>query len=206
MAQLFNIKFFLYLCWLGVAFSPHFQAAKRWQKPYKKSRMKRSITLKTIILLFAITSFINCKNENSKPNIVKITPEKYLNIKKKINKKTIIHFWFSYCHPCIKDFPELLKISKENKIEIINVSSDKSDSKMQDNLEKVMTKLNVKDCYIIDYNNLYPNGTNHINILGDFAKRIELKEYTNPYYILIDESGKTIIATEEIEKLKKHIK
>ena len=160
----------------------------------------------TIFFLFIITIFINCKKENSKPNIVKITPEKYFNIKKKINKKTIIHFWFSYCHPCIKDFPELLKISKENKIDIINISSDKSDSKMQDNLEKVMIKLNVKDCYIIDYDNLYPNGTNYTNILGDFAKRIELKKYTNPYYILIDESGKTVIATEEMEKLKKYIK
>ena len=141
--------------------------------------MKKSILLKTIFFLFIITIFINCKNENSKPNIVKITPEKYLNIKKKINKKTIIHFWFSYCHPCIKDFPELLKISKENKIDIINISSDKSDSKMQDNLEKVMTKLNVKDCYIIDYDNLYPNGTNYTNILGDFAKRIEPKTLKN---------------------------
>lgn len=150
--------------------------------------------------------FTNCKNEIIKPNIVKITPEKYLEIKKNINKKTIIHFWFSYCHPCIKDFPELLKIGKENNIEIINISSDKSDSKMQDNLEKIMTKLNVKDCFIIDYDNLYPNGTKCMNVLGDFAKKIELKEYTNPYYILIDEKGKTLIATEELEKLKEHIK
>jgi thiol-disulfide isomerase/thioredoxin len=150
--------------------------------------------------------FINCKNEVIKPNIVKITPEKYLEIKKNTNKKTIIHFWFSYCHPCIKDFPELLKIGKENNIEIINISSDKSDSKMQDNLEKVMTKLNVKDCFIIDFDNLYPTGTKCMNVLGDFAKKIELKEYTNPYYILIDEKGKTLIATEELEKLKEHIK
>ncbi|MGL2992433.1 TlpA family protein disulfide reductase [Flavobacterium sp. TSSA_36] len=168
--------------------------------------MKKRFLLTGICVLFAIALFTNCKNDISKPNIVKITPEKYLNLKNKINKKTIIHFWFSYCSPCIKDFPELLKISKENNIDIINVSSDKSDSKMQDNLEKVMSKLNVKDCYIIDYDNLYPNGTKYIDILGDFAKKIELKEYTNPYYILIDASGKTIIATEEIEKLKKQIK
>lgn len=168
--------------------------------------MKKRFLLTGICVLFAIALFTNCKNDIIKLNIVKITPEKYLTIKKKINKKTIIHYWFSYCHPCIKDFPELLKISKEYKIDIINISSDKSDSKMQDNLEKVMAKLNVKDCYIIDYKNLYPNGTNHMDILGDFAKKIELKEYTNPYYILIDENGKTIIATEEMEKLKKHIK
>ncbi len=167
--------------------------------------MKKSTIFKTIFILFAITLFTNCKKENSAPNIVKITPEKYLNLKQKINKKTIIHFWFSYCQPCIKDFPELLKISKENNIDVINISSDKSDSKMQENLEKVMAKLNVKDCYIIDYNNLYPNGTNYNDIFGDFAKKIELNEYTNPYYILIDENGKTIIATEKIEKLKQHI-
>jgi thiol-disulfide isomerase/thioredoxin len=167
--------------------------------------MKKTILLKTILLLFASTIFINCKNEKFKPNIVKITPEKYINLKNKINKKTIIHFWFSYCEPCIKEFPELEKICKENNIDIINISSDKSDSKMQDNLEKVMTKINIKDSFIIDYNNLYPNGTKTINILGDFANKIELKEYSNPYYILIDETGKTVIATEEIEELKKRI-
>ena len=32
MARLFNLKFFLYLCWFGFGSSPHFQAAKRWQK------------------------------------------------------------------------------------------------------------------------------------------------------------------------------
>ena len=168
--------------------------------------MKRNIFYQTTLIILLLMLFTNCKNEIIKPNIVKITPEKYLEIKKNINKKTIIHFWFSYCHPCIKDFPELLKIGKENNIEIINISSDKSDSKMQDNLEKIMTKLNVKDCFIIDYDNLYPNGTKCMNVLGDFAKKIELKEYTNPYYILIDEKGKTLIATEELEKLKEHIK
>jgi thiol-disulfide isomerase/thioredoxin len=168
--------------------------------------MKKSILLKIVFFLFSIAIFISCKNENSKPNIVKITPEKYLSIKKKINKKTIVHFWFSYCHPCLRDFPELMKISKEKNIDIINISSDKSDSKMQDNLEQVMTKLNVNDCFIIDFDNLYPNGTKCMNVLGDFAKRIELKEYTNPYYILIDEKGKTIIATEDLEKLTEHLK
>ena len=38
------------------------------------------------------------------------------------------------------------------------------------------------------------------------TKKINLKEYTNPYYILIDDNGKTLIATYEIEKLKKQIK
>lgn len=168
--------------------------------------MKNSLLLPILFLLLATTLFTNCRNEFSKPTIEKITPEKYLNLKKGINKKTIVHFWFSYCSPCLKDFPELLKISKENDIDIINISSDKSDSKMQDNLEKVMSKLNVEDCYIIDYDNLYPNGTKHSNVLGDFAKKIELKEYTNPYYILIDDSGKTIIATAEIAELKKQLK
>ena len=167
--------------------------------------MKNQIYRTLFLIIFVISLLISCSKIKNKPNIVKITPEKYLEIKKKITKKTIIHFWFSYCEPCIKDFPELLKIAKEKNIDIINISSDKSDSKMQENLEKVMTKLNVTDCYIIDYNNLYPNKTNYINILGDFAKKINLKEYMNPYYILIDENGKTKIATEELKKLKTEI-
>lgn len=159
--------------------------------------------------IFVISFFVFCSwflyTEINKPHITKITPHNYNFIKENINKPTIIHFWFSYCSPCIKDFPELLKISKKHNIELINISSDISDSEMQDNLEKVMKKLNVKNCYIIDFNNLYPNGTTYINVLSDFAKKINLKNFTNPYYILIDKKGKTIIETEKIEKIKQKL-
>jgi thiol-disulfide isomerase/thioredoxin len=157
-----------------------------------------------IIISVIVLTTISCTVDYN-PKIVKITPEKYLDLRSKIQKKTIIHFWFSYCQPCIKDYPELSKIAIENNIDIINISSDKSDSKMQDNLEIVMSKLKMKDCYIIDFANLYPNGVNGPDILGEFAKRINLKNYTNPYYILLDEHGKVIAENYELSKIKTYI-
>lgn len=163
--------------------------------------MKKILNFLTLILFLFLVS---C-NQEFNPKITKITPEKYLALKNNIKKKTIIHFWFSYCEPCIRDFPELMKITEENNIDLINISSDKSDSKMQDNLEKVMKKLSISECYIIDFKNLYPNGTKMINVLEDFAKKINLKEYSNPYYILIDENGKTIVSSYELKDIKKHL-
>jgi len=52
--------------------------------------MKNSILLKIFFLLLIVTILINCKNENSKPTILKITPEKYLSIKKKLTKEQIL--------------------------------------------------------------------------------------------------------------------
>ena len=88
-----------------------------------------------------IISTISCdKKAIDKPTITKITPEKFEAIKDTISQKTLVHFWFSYCQPCIKEIPELNKFVKDKKLQIIHISSDKSDSKMQENLEKVITK------------------------------------------------------------------
>lgn len=159
------------------------------------------------IYYFALTVFFlfSCQKEVT-PKIEKITPEKYLELKKDIHKKTIIHFWFSLCEPCIKDFPELLKITRDNKIDLINISSDKSDSKMQDNMYRIMNRLLVPHSYIIDYKNLYPSKPKSINIFGDFANKIGLKEVGNPLYILIDENGKTVLTTFDLNEIKDKLK
>ena len=162
--------------------------------------MKNKIILiKFFLLLLIITS---CNSSDTR--IVKITPPEYLQLIKKIKKKTIIHYWFSYCTPCIRDFPELMKICKEENINLINISNDTSDGKMQKNLEKVMKKLNISDCYIIDSKYLYPSGEVRF-VLGDFAKQVGQIEYNNPFYILIDENGNKIIETSKLELLKNKI-
>lgn len=160
---------------------------------------------KIIFLIISVFMFQSCHKEIN-PIITKITPEKYTEIVKNVNKKTIIHFWFSYCAPCIEDYPELDKLAKENNIELIHISSDMSDSKMQENLEKVMQKLKIKKSYIIDYDNLYPNGTKKVNVLGDFAKQIGLKDYNSPYYILLDKKGNVVIESYELEDIKGKVK
>ena len=164
--------------------------------------MKNLFKLSFLIL---VLSFISCSKE-SKPSITKITPEKYLELKSNIKKKTIIHFWFSYCEPCIKDYPELNKIVTEKNIDLINISSDKMNSKMEENLERVMTKLKIQHSYIIDFNNLYPNGNKAPYILGDFAKKINMETYGNPYYIFVNENGKTVIEDYDLNKIIKQIK
>ena len=77
---------------------------------------------------------------------------------------------------------------------------------MQENLEKVITKSNINHCYIIDFKNLYPNGTKFINIMGDFSKKIGLKDASSPYYVVINENGKIEIESYELKKIKEYIK
>jgi len=162
--------------------------------------MKNKILIVNIFMFFLILN--SCKNSETK--IVKITPPEYLKIVQNIKKRTIIHYWFSYCTPCIRDFPELTEICKENNIDLINISNDNSGGKMEKNLEKVMKQINVSECYIIDYNYLFPNGEKGF-VLGEFAKQVGQIEYNNPYYILIDENGKKIIETSKLKLLKSKI-
>lgn len=156
-----------------------------------------------LVLLLLVTSSLLCCNLNvQKPIITKISAEKYKSLTQNLSKKTIVHYWFSFCTPCIEEMPELEKIAIENNIDIIHISADKSDSKMQDNLEKVMTKLKMKECYIVDFNDLYPNGTNIMAIQKDFADKVGWEEFGSPYYVLLDEDGKTIIETEKLSEIK----
>ncbi len=158
--------------------------------------------LKTALVLIVFSLFLGCNSNIEEPIITKISAEKYKSLTQNLKKKTIVHYWFSFCTPCIEEMPELEKIAIENNIDVIHISADKSDSKMQDNLEKVMTKLKMKECYIVDFNDLYPNGTNIMAIQKDFADKVGWEEFGSPYYVLLDEDGKTIIETEKLSEIK----
>lgn len=157
---------------------------------------------KKIIFLLFFAVFLNCKSNSEEPIITKISAEKYKNLTQNLSKKTIVHYWFSFCTPCIEEMPELEKIVIENNIDVIHISADKSDSKMQDNLLKVMKDLKMKECYIVDFDDLYPNGTKIYTVQKDFADKVGWEEFGSPYYILLDKNGKTIIATDELSKIK----
>ena len=163
------------------------------------NRFKKLIFTFLILITFA---FSNCKSTIEEPVITKITAEKYKILTNSLSKKTIVHYWFSYCAPCIEEIPDLEKIALENDLDVIHISADKSDSKMQDNLAKVLKNLKMKECYIVDFDDLYPNGTNITAIQKDFADKVGWKEFGSPYYILLDKNGKTIIASDELIKIK----
>ena len=123
------------------------------------------------IIFYILFSIILFSCENKKVEIKKLSPNEYKTTIKKGKQKKMIHFWASYCQPCIEEFPELIEYCNNEKILLINISSDKSDSKMQENMEKIMLRLKIKNSYIINFNSLYPNGTKNVNLLEDFYKK-----------------------------------
>jgi thiol-disulfide isomerase/thioredoxin len=161
-------------------------------------------TKKNVFFLVFIL-FLNCKSTTEEPVITKISAEKYKNLTQNLSKKTIIHYWFSFCEPCIKEIPELKKFVTENNIDVIHISTDKSDTKMQDNLAKVMKNLNLKECYIVDFDDLYPKETDVMYIQKDFAYKVGWKSFGSPYYILLDKNGKTIIASDKLVEIKEKL-
>ena len=172
------------------------------------SRLKgNAIILKSYFLVaFAIILFFgSCISKTEDPVITKITAENYKNLTLNLKKKTIVHYWFSYCEPCIKEMPALEKMASENNLDVLHISADKSDSKMQDNLSTVLKKLEMKTCYIVDFEDLYPGGTKFIAIQRDFAKKVGWPSFGSPYYILLDKNGKTIIAADELSKIKEKL-
>ena len=120
------------------------------------------------IIFYILFSIILFSCENKKVEIKKLSPNEYKTTIKKGKQKKMIHFWASYCQPCIEEFPELIEYCNNEKILLINISSDKSDSKMQENMEKIMLRLKIKNSYIINFNSLYPNGTKNVNLQEDF--------------------------------------
>ena len=117
------------------------------------------------IIFYILFSIILFSCENKKVEIKKLSPNEYKTTIKKGKQKKMIHFWASYCQPCIEEFPELIEYCNNEKILLINISSDKSDSKMQENMEKIMLRLKIKNSYIINFKSLYPNGTKNVNLL-----------------------------------------
>ncbi|MBI9041498.1 TlpA disulfide reductase family protein [Lutibacter sp.] len=72
---------------------------------------------------------------------------------------TLIDFWFSYCGPCIAQFPKLKKLHAEynsNQLKIISISTDKT--KNIDNWYKVMEKHTIPWLNLLDENGVKTTG------------------------------------------------
>ncbi|MEE4178724.1 MAG: TlpA disulfide reductase family protein [Bacteroides sp.] len=97
-------------------------------------------------------------------------------------KFVYIDCWSSFCGPCLKEMPEMKKLSDEYKNEnivFISISAD-------DDREKWLSK--IKEFQFTNTVNLWTAGTNH-----PFNNDYNAKAF--PRYILIDEKGNILDAT-----------
>ncbi|MCT2561271.1 peroxiredoxin family protein [Chryseobacterium herbae] len=104
------------------------------------------------------------------------------------NSYTLIDFWFSYCQPCIDDFPKYKEIySKyhDRGFEILNISTDRTKDK--ENWKKVIKEKDLKWIHFLDEN-------------GVKAKQYNVNKFPTNY--LLDSTGRIIkkdITPEELD-------
>lgn len=101
--------------------------------------------------------------------------------------KVLLHFWSSTCAPCIKEVPDLLKLTKEKKdLIIINISLDTDSIRWISGMERLGIIDMVNFC---DY-----NGAN-----GKIATDYHISSIPANY--LIDENGNILLKKETIQGL-----
>lgn len=156
------------------------------------------MTKKIILFLFVFAigfggTFYILKSFSNKPLINKITIKGFKTLKDTVTKPTLVHLWFSHCTGCVKGLPELKEYCKENNIQLVHISSDISDTKMEENLEKISKKFNLTNNFIVDQKDLYPTKPKVTILVGDYCDKVGLNFTKNPgapYFALININGK----------------
>lgn len=125
--------------------------------------------------------------EKKFPNIPLNTSDSLIPIIKK-NKFTLLDFWFSYCKPCIEQFPrykDIYALNRNNGFEIIGVSVDRKEDEM--NWQKAIQKNNLNWLQYLDRN-------------GITAQQLNIQSFPTNY--LLDSNGKILkknISLEDLE-------
>lgn len=97
--------------------------------------------------------FPEMKLKNKNLNKIIFKANKYSN-----TKYILIDFWFSYCGPCIAQFPKLKELNKKfyiDKLKIISISTDKT--KNIDNWYQIMAQKNITWLNLLDENGTEAN-------------------------------------------------
>ncbi len=84
------------------------------------------------VQVFTLTEIENPNNPNTAPNFYWQTPNGENNLYELLKGKAVlVNFWATWCGPCVKEIPDLIKIKEEfadKNFEIIGISIDKSAS------------------------------------------------------------------------------
>ena len=155
--------------------------------------LKRNIIIGLIAFIVGFgATFYAIKSFSQKPIITKITIKGFETLRDTVTKPTVVHLWFSYCTGCVKGLPELKEFCKKNNIQLVHISSDKSDSKMQENLEKISKQYELTNNFIVDDTDLYPTIPKNRYLVGDYCDKVGLNFTKNPgapYFALLDKKG-----------------
>jgi thiol-disulfide isomerase/thioredoxin len=155
--------------------------------------LKRNIIIGLIAFIVGFgATFYAIKSFSQKPIITKITIKGFETLRDTVTKPTVVHLWFSYCTGCVKGLPELKEFCKKNNIQLVHISSDKSDSKMQENLEKISKQYELTNNFIVDDTDLYPTKPKSRLLVGDYCDKVGLNFTKNPgapYFALLDKKG-----------------
>ncbi len=152
--------------------------------------MKRLLSV-LILLGAAAVLFGQTKNKaNSKPltfSSVDLEGNKISNELYSENKITMINIWGTFCGPCIREMPDLAKLSEENKdkgVEIIGIPIDLLDDFGKVNPSKKADALMIINKTGVKYKNVVPN----IDMIQGFLRDSQVV----PTTIFVDKNGKQI--------------
>jgi len=149
--------------------------------------------LLTVLMLIAAATFLFAKdgNKTSTQKFAfesvdldgnKITSDIYSN-----NKITMINIWGTFCGPCIREMPDLAKLSEENKskgVEIIGIPIDIIDDWGRVNPSLKSEALMIIDTTGVQYKNVVPT----IPMFQTMLRGIQAV----PATFFIDKNGKQI--------------
>ena len=120
--------------------------------------------------------------------------------KRPLQQLRLVHFWATWCAPCLEEFPQLLYLAhlfSEAGLELITVSLDQPEDR-----SKVVAFLSTQNS---SSRNLLFEGANTYGMLKAFDR--DLKEQL-PYTVLIDAGGEIIFRREgqlDMAELKERI-
>ena len=138
------------------------------------------IAILTVFVLFYSSNHVLAENNRKYIGELKIidtkNQEHYL--KKYEGKPVVLHFWATWCPPCIKELPELDEYYHRRKDEVNILPIIIMDSKSDEFLSNFKKKLNINDLPI--YKGL--KNINYIKELGVTASSL-------PFSVFVDKNG-----------------